>query len=194
MRGKFIVLYGINNLGKTTQAKRLVQKLVQSGRKAKYLKYAVYGLEPSGKRLNDYLRAGNPEKLTAKQAQEIYAENRAQYEPTLKNDLESGMDIVAEDYWGTGVAWGAGAGVNKDFLLKLNERFNFEDIAILLTGTRFESRVEKDHLHERDIEFTNIAEKVHQELAREFGWKIVNANQDKEKVTEDIWEHVKKII
>ena len=41
-RGKFIVLYGINNLGKTTQAKMLVDKLKLHGLEAEYLKYPVY--------------------------------------------------------------------------------------------------------------------------------------------------------
>jgi thymidylate kinase len=44
MKGKFIVLYGINNLGKTTQAKLLVEKFQKEGLKAEYMKYAVYSL------------------------------------------------------------------------------------------------------------------------------------------------------
>ena len=42
MRGKFIVLYGINNLGKTTQAKFLVEKLQSQGLRAEYVKYPIY--------------------------------------------------------------------------------------------------------------------------------------------------------
>ena len=42
--GKFIVIYGVNNLGKTTQANMLVQKLKASGLKAEYLKYPIYDL------------------------------------------------------------------------------------------------------------------------------------------------------
>src|SRR3990167_10147152 len=83
MPGKFIVIYGINNLGKTTQAKLLVEKLNAAGRRAKYLKYPIYDLSPSGPRLNEYLRGGNPEKLDARTAQILYAKNREQYEPTL---------------------------------------------------------------------------------------------------------------
>src|SRR3989344_1533022 len=179
MTGKLIVLYGINNLGKSTQARILVERLNSAGRKAKYLKYPIYDLEPTGPALNSYLRGGNPDKLTAKDAQILYAKNREQYEPTLKMDLESGRDVVAEDYWGTGVAWGIGGGVGKDFLLG---------------GKRFESSIEKDHLHETDAGFINKVDAIHKELAAEFGWKIVDANQDKEKVAEDIWQEVIKIL
>ena len=48
-KGLFVVLHGINNLGKTTQAKLLVEKLQSEGHKAEYMKYPVYDLDPSGK-------------------------------------------------------------------------------------------------------------------------------------------------
>lgn len=188
--GKFIVIYGVNNLGKTTQAKFLVEKLNTEGRKVKYLKYPIYDLPPSGPRLNKYLRGGNPEKLDARAAQILYAENRAQYEPTLLSDLNAGHDIVAEDYWGTGVAWGMGAGVDKQFLLDLNRKFRREDLAILLVGERFASGKEEGHLHETDEKFMSKVEKVHRELAKEFGWKIVDASGSIEEVNERIWNHL----
>ena len=84
--------------------------------------------------------------------------------------------------------------MDENFLLELNKHFNFEDLAILLTGKRFETAVEKDHLHEKDLEFTNKVEQVHQELAKEFGWKVVNGNQAVEDVSREIWEKVKGIL
>ncbi|MBI4050096.1 MAG: hypothetical protein HY398_01460 [Candidatus Doudnabacteria bacterium] len=186
-KGKFIVLYGINNLGKSTQARLLVEKLLAQGRKAKYIKYPIYDLEPSGPLLNNYLREGNTYKLTPKEAQIIYAFNRAQYEPELKNQLERGIDILAEDYWGTGVAWGMGAGEDKKFLLELNSGFLREDLAFLFVGERFATGLEKDHKHETDEELIKRVDEAHRDLAKKFGWKIVNANESVEKVNEAIF-------
>lgn len=193
-RGKFIVIYGINNLGKTTQAKLLVEKLKSLERKAEYLKYPIYDLEPSGAILNAYLRERNPVKLSPREAQIVYAMNRAQYEPELKSKLESGIDMVSEDYWGTGVAWGVGAGVDKDFLLKINSNFLKEDLAMLFVGRRFATGIENRHLHEADQELTRRVEAAHNELGKEFGWKIVNANQSVEKVVAEVWKEVEKIL
>ena len=92
-RGKFIVLYGINNIGKTTQAKLLAEKLNSAGLKTEYLKYPIYDLEPSGKLLNNYLREGNIYNLTPREAQIIYALNRTQYEKKLLAKLESGINV-----------------------------------------------------------------------------------------------------
>ncbi|MDP3741296.1 MAG: hypothetical protein Q8R08_03130 [bacterium] len=192
--GKFIVIYGINNLGKSTQARLLVEKLKSEGREAEYLKYPIYSLAPSGPALNEYLRHGNPQKLSPKQAQVLFAENRAQFEPDLKAKLESGIDIVAEDYWGTGVAWGIGAGVDKHFLLKLNNAFLREDLALLFQGKRFVSGFEENHLHEQDSEFTNKVEKIHRELGQEFGWKTIDAGGSIEEVSVRVWNEVAKIM
>lgn len=186
-KGKLIVIYGINNLGKSTQAKLLVEKLKSLGRKAEYLKHPVYDLKPSGPALNKYLREGNPEKLSPKQAQILFAQNREKYEPTLRAKLENGTDIVGEDYWGTGVAWGIGAGVDKDFLLEINRKFLREDLALLFVGARFESGVEGNHLHETDSELTRRVQEAHNELGKEFGWKIVDASGSIEEVRERVW-------
>ncbi len=193
-RGRFIVIYGINNLGKTTQAKLLVERLKSLGRKAEYLKYPVYDLGPSGPDLDEYLRHANPKRLDAEQAQTLFAENRTQFEPTLKSKLANGIDIVAEDYWGTGLAWGIGAGADKGFLLKINRNFLREDLALLLVGKRFDSGKETNHLHEKDDELTKRVGAAHNELAKEFNWKIIEANQSIEKVGDDVWKEVKQIL
>src|SRR3989344_7041055 len=104
--GKFIVIYGINNLGKSTQAKILVEKLGQEGFSAEYLKYTIYDLKPSGPIINDYLREGNRDNLSPREIQILYTMNRYQFESRLKDKLSQGVNIVAEDYTGTGLAWG----------------------------------------------------------------------------------------
>jgi len=188
--GKLIVLYGINNLGKTTQAKLLVEKLRSQNLKAEYLKYPLYDLEPSGPLINDYLRQDNPFKLSAREAQLLYTMNRWQYQETLKHRLESGEYIIAEDYTGTGMAWGLGAGVAKNFLLKINEGLLIEDLAILFQGERFLQAVEDGHRHENDDSLTKTVDLAHQELAKTYGWHNINANNSIETIAEEIWQIV----
>lgn len=188
MKGKFIVLYGINNLGKTTQIDLLIPKLQALGITASYLKYGVYDLKPSGEMLNEYLRKGNPYHFSPREFQMCQVLNRTQYEPILKQRLDSGEWIIAEDYKGTGIAWGIGAGVDKDFLLRINSHLLEEDLAILFDGERFVSGIEKHHTHEQDAELTNKVRSIHLELAQSFGWSIVNANQSLEDVHAQLWK------
>lgn len=176
MKGKFIVLYGINNLGKTTQAEMLVDYLNQRGIPAVYLKYAIYDLEPTGPRINAYLRRGNPEHLTPKDFQELQVQNRKDYEPILQQKLDNGIWVIAEDYVGTGIAWGVGAGVNQDYLEEINSQLLEEDLAFFFDGERFKTGIEKVHTHEQDNELTEKVRRVHQDLAKKHGWIPINAN------------------
>jgi len=192
--GKFIVFYGINNLGKTTQVKKLVERLKAEGHPVEYLKYAIYDLEPSGPILNDYLREGNPHNLSAREFQIFQAMNRTQYDPILRKKIENGAIIVAEDYIGTSIAWGMGAGVDKEFLVKINSHCLKEDLVLLLDGERFTSGIEEKHKHETDEELTNKVRQIHLDLGKEHGWQKINANQGIEKVHEDIWQLVNNLL
>lgn len=193
-RGKFIVLYGINNLGKTTQAKILVDQLNFCGLKAEYLKYPVYNLIPSGEILNSFLRQGNPYNLTPKEAQIIYALNRTQYEKTLLDKLASGINIIAEDYTGTGIAWGMGDGVDEQFLKYINSHLLKEDMSFLFDGERFKQATEKNHRNETDDELTNKVRLAHLKLGWENNWIKINANLKIEQIHQYIWNHLLKIL
>lgn len=192
MKGKFIVFYGINNLGKTTQAKLLVEKLQQKGLQAEYLKYPIYDLAPSGPILNKYLRGGNPHELSAREAQIIYTLNRTQFETELKNKLTNGINIISEDYVGTGLAWGIGAGVEERFLKFINSHLLAEDIAFLFDGERFTDSTEKNHKHETDNELLEKVRKTHLRLGEEFGWKKINANLSIEEIHRQILQYIER--
>jgi len=193
-KGKFIVLYGINNLGKTTQAKMLVHKLITHGFKAEYLKYPIYDLAPSGVVLNNYLRGGNFFNLSPREAQIFYAKNRTQYEKKLLKKLNEGVNIIAEDYTGTGLAWGIGGGVDEMFLKYINSHLLKEDLAFLFDGERFTHATERGHKHETDNELLERVRKIHLRLGQELGWKKINANLSVEEIHERLWKEIIKII
>ncbi|MEK7187676.1 MAG: hypothetical protein AAB691_02420 [Patescibacteria group bacterium] len=186
--GKLIVLYGVNNIGKTTQTALLVSRLKEAGKNAFSMKAPLYDLKPSGPMINEYLREGNPHELVPREAQILYAMNRVQYESELVNRLEQGEWIVFEDYWATSAAWGGASGVSLDFLIQLNEYMYPPDLNILMAGTRFLSSVEEKHKHERNTELADKAVSIFESLAKQYSWPVVSANQSIEQVHEDIWQ------
>lgn len=186
-KGQFIVFYGVNGLGKTTQAKLLVENLiVKFGKNSEYLKYAVYNLEPSGFLISNYLKEGNIHNFTPREFQLLQVLNRTQYEPKLKEKFEKGTWIVAEDYIGTGVAWGMAASIDKELLIKLNSHLLKENLGILFEGQPFPESLEKNNIHESDLAVLEKVENNFKLLANEFGWHKINANQSVEKVQEEI--------
>ena len=192
--GKFIVLYGINNLGKTTQAKMLVNKLNTLGARAEYLKYPVYSLSPSGEIINNFLRKGNIFALSPREAQIFYAFNRTQYQDKLIKKLKSGITIVAEDYSGTSYAWGASNGVDEQFLKYINSHLIKEDAAFLLDGDRYTDSREKGHKFENNYDLIRKSRRAHLKFAREFKWRIINANLPINDIHQIILHELKKII
>ncbi|MDD4333229.1 MAG: hypothetical protein PHT51_03895 [Patescibacteria group bacterium] len=194
MKGKFIVIYGINNLGKTTQAKLLVENLNNQNIKTEYIKYPIYSMEPAGKLINSYLREGNPDNFSPRELQLLHYIDRITFEPILKEKLSQGINIVAEDYFGTGMAWGMSAGVDEKFLSYLYKFLYKEDLAILLDGERFKNAVEKNHKHEEDDKLTKKSREIHLYLAKKYKWKVVNANQNIKKVQSDVWNKIKLLI
>ncbi len=194
MAGKFIVLYGTNNTGKTTQAKLLVEKLNKEGKKSEYLKYPVYDIVPSGVILNNFLREGNKYNLTLREAQIIYAINRTQFEGILKSKLNDGINIIAEDYIGTSIAWGVGSGVDEEFLIEINSHLLKEDISFLFDGERFLESIEDGHKFENDNDLIGRVRNIHLGLSKKHQWKKINANLSIDEIHKILWDEISKEI
>ncbi len=186
-KGKFVVIYGNNNIGKTTQAKLLIERMKRENYSVKYIKYPIYDLAPTGPMINDYLRKGNPYNLSAREAQTLYAMNRTQFEPMLKSWLNEGISVVAEDYIGTSLGWGTGTGVKKEYLLEVNSHLLKEDIILFMDGDRFLVSKEKKHIHEQNDELINKVGGIFRELADEFKWNKVKAVGSIEEIHERMW-------
>ena len=183
-KGKFIVLYGNNNVGKSTQAKLLVEWFKQQGKAVYYLKYPIYDLAPSGYMVTAYLREDNPYNLSPREIQIIYALNRTQYEKELIQLLEDGVTVIAEDYTGTGIAWGISGGVEKKFLIEVNQHLLKEDTSLFLEGKRHLVGKEDKHVHEQDDERMEKMNQIFDELAEEFNWTRISARGSIEEVHE----------
>lgn len=191
MKGKFIVIYGINNIGKSTQARLLAGRLKHEGIEARYVKYPIYDLEPTGPRLDRILRHDAESDIRETDLQMIYAQNRRDFQRELQEILEKGKWVVAEDYTGTGIAWGWTKGADLDTLENMNRDLLKEDLAILLDGDRFIEGKEHNHIHERQDALADECRKNHLAFAERYGWSVVDANRSIDEVQSDIWEIVK---
>ncbi|OGY89288.1 MAG: hypothetical protein A2927_00440 [Candidatus Komeilibacteria bacterium RIFCSPLOWO2_01_FULL_45_10] len=192
--GLFIVIYGINNLGKSTQARLLSESLNKVDLPAKYLKYPIYELKPTGPKINEVLRGAHGQQISEEELQGFYTQNRRDYQPQLIKMINEGVNVVAEDYIGTGLAWGWSKGADLEDLIAMNRGLVKPDIEILLDGERFIEAKEDGHLHESDEKLMERCRLNHLKLAEQFGWDMVNANQEIEEVHQDILEIMERKI
>jgi thymidylate kinase len=184
-RGLFFVIYGSNNLGKSEQVRRLAARLVMEQNQVLVIKYPIYKLEPTGPQINGILRDPNhPDRgLSELEFQKLYAQNRRDFQDTIVELLNAGVNVIAEDYTGTGISWGMTRDVALEKLEEINEGLLEPDLAILLDGERFSTGVEQGHRNESDAEkIWDKNREMHRLLGERFKWKVVNANQSMESV------------
>jgi thymidylate kinase len=190
MKGKFITLYGINNIGKSTHAKRLVEKLEQKGFKAFYVKYPVYDVIPSGPFINNILRGNDSQTISEEELQLWYVVNRYQYQKEVERMTNEGFIVVAEDYSGTGIAWGIAKGLDEKWVENINSKLLKEDLAIMLEGERDKSACEARHVHEQNETLIEKCTFVHSQLADKYGWRRVQLQKNVEDTAKLIWDIV----
>lgn len=190
MNGKFIVIYGANNLGKSLQIKLLTKYCVKNNIPHKTIKYLIYDLEPNGPLLNSILRKHTLSHFSEIEIQKIFAKNRSNYEPILSDLLERGINVIAEDYTGTGIAWGMVRGARLTDLENINKGCRKEDYAILLYGKRFMSGKESNHKNEDDMNIWENSQKKHLALADRYQWHTIHATQLPQTIHRKIVEYI----
>jgi thymidylate kinase len=178
-KGNLIVIYGANNLGKTAQMNKLEELWQELERPYVRLKYPIYDLEPTGPLINSVLREGVV--MSDEELQGVYAQNRMDFQAQVEWYLKNHVDVLAEDYVGTGLAWGLTRGVPRETLDNLNRGLLRPNIEILLDGERLSSGIEKQHRFEQGDDWEKNRQ-IHRELACEFGWKVVDASGTIEQV------------
>lgn len=188
-KGKFIVIYGSNNTGKTTQIKMIYKKLISLGAQVACVKYPIYDINNDGYRIWQYLRKEECQKenLNSTQFQELCAKNRRDFEPILVKMLEAGIYVIAEEYVGTGIAWGMTQNVPYNKLIKMNKGLYEPDLSILLDGEIIHGSVEKGHrFTDTDAEVLKRNRQIHRDLAQKYNWEVVNADRNPVEVFRDI--------
>lgn len=184
MKGNLVVLYGVNNIGKTTQQELLLKALGEQGHQVVERKSPNYDLA-SGTLINSLLRSGE-QKVPPAELQLWMAVNMHQDKPPISALLDEGKTVILEDYWGTTLAWGLAHGVPREKLDTMVTGLPAPDIAILLDGERFLESKEEGHIHESDDELAGRVVGHLKNLAKEYRWDVVTANQPIDKVHQDI--------
>ena len=189
-KGKFITIYGINNIGKSTHAQILTERLIAEGYDVEFLKYPNYAMEPSGPFLDHVLRGDEKQSLSEEELQLWFVLNRFQFQPEIEKKLAEGKILIVEDYIGTGIAWGMAKGLKREWLECVNAPLLKEDFSIYLRGRRKETAIEDRHIHERNEELIGKCLKTHEELCTDYKWNVVEMEEEITETAGLIWVEV----
>jgi thymidylate kinase len=190
-KGLFIVMYGPSGVGKTRELDMLEEKLKNMGCECKRVQYPIFRLGEAGPKLEKIVWGRVP-RIPEEEMQTLFAQNRRDFDPTLRSWLDSGVTVLAEDYYGTGVVWGVTRGVSMEKMEQLNEGAVQPDISILIDGPRrIDLREGEGHIYNIDEEEWYRARKVYLQMADKYGWVRVGGDAPIITVGNRIWTIVK---
>ncbi|KAH7033568.1 thymidylate kinase-domain-containing protein [Microdochium trichocladiopsis] len=104
VRGAFIVFEGLDRAGKTTQAKLLQQRCVESGRQVKYMRFPDR-TTPIGQMIDAYLRGETETEDHVIHL--LFSANRWEAINKIKAELAAGTTIICDRYYHSGIVYSA---------------------------------------------------------------------------------------
>jgi len=194
MKGKFIVLEGIDGSGCETQSKLLVNHLNALGKSAVRLAYPDYK-NPIGNLIHDYLH--HKHDLSPELQLLMYGSDMIKDKDRIRSWLNEGTTVVADRYFTSTIAYQCIQTVPIDKALKFSRMFEMPTPTIILylkisTGTSIQRKMkEKNNLDKFEIneKFLKKVAAHYQKLAKEnvfSTWKTIDGEQDVERVFQEI--------
>ena len=188
--GQIIVLEGLDKSGKTTQTSMLFDYL-QNKKPGKVLliSFPDYSTQ-IGKLIRDFLD-GKAE-FSSETLHILLAANRREKKELIQQYLRNGNTILMNRYYHSNLAYGIANGLSKEWLLNLEVGMPKEDITILLdvapeiTQSRVVDNEFDADIFEKDKEFLNRVRTNYLNLAKEYGWAVIQSHQSKGEVFDSI--------
>lgn len=217
MKGKLIVLEGIDGSGKETQSNLLEKKLKEKGREVMHISFPDYE-SPSSALVKMYLKGDfgkNPEDVNPYAASLFYAVDRfASYRMKWKDFYEKGGIVIADRYTTSNMVHQMTKYEDevkrKDFLswLEKTEYGELElprpdlvillDIPLSLSENLVKERAKQGgsmDIHKQHLDYLKKCYDAYQELVSLYGWKRISCAEDgKLRSIEDIGKDVEKAV
>ncbi|MFP3215252.1 MAG: dTMP kinase [Candidatus Micrarchaeota archaeon] len=191
--GLFIAFEGLDGAGSTTQAYLLEQYLKQKNK-------VLLTKEPTQNIIGGIIRAvlKGDLKLSSQTLQLLFAADRANHlEKEILPALKKGFIVISDRYLFSSVAYGASAGLDREWLLKINEKFRMPDITIFL-DVKPETcikRISESRFNFELFEQEEKLRKVREEylaLAEKFSFKVINGEGSIKATHKKVLEIIKK--
>ncbi|KAK7745651.1 Thymidylate kinase [Diatrype stigma] len=104
VRGAFIVFEGMDRAGKTTQAKLLQVRCVESGRDVRFMRFPDRST-PIGQMIDSYLKGQS--EIEDHVIHLLFSANRWEAANKIKSDLAAGRTVVCDRFYHSGIVYSA---------------------------------------------------------------------------------------
>jgi dTMP kinase len=198
--GRFVVLEGGEGTGKSTQAKRLVARVRDSGRDA--LLTHEPGDSDVGRAIRDLL-LHEDFTLDGRGELLLMLADRAQHvSEVIRPALAAGQVVVCDRFTPSSLAYqGVGRGLGVDAVEQMSAFATdglAPDLVIVLdlADATAETRIgaARDRMERAGFEFHAAVREAYRKLAAERGWTVVDASGSRDDVAQRIWAAVERVL
>lgn len=190
-----ITFEGIDQSGKETQSKMLTNRLRDLGYSVGHINFPNYET-PIGREIRAYLDGRNDYSPMVRQM--LYAVNRYEMMDKIEKMLEENDFVIADRYIPSGLAYGVVNGIDAKWATNLESYLPQPDVVVVLDISSEVSRSrkseEKRDVYEKSYEFLDRVRSTYLELAKEYGWIVVDASKPIQAVHKDIWERFSQML
>ncbi len=190
MNGAFVVIEGIDGAGKSTVCRRVSEKLASRGIEV------VLTAEPTHEGIGAFIRSGAAGLVSQRTEALLFVADRNDHTERIMADVAAGRVVVCDRYFASTVAyqsaWLNGDGTDRDWLILINSDFTgVPDVTVLLdidpaTGmARAGFRGEEVSKFEEERFLTQVRAN-YLRLANEFGFTVVDASADPDRVLAEV--------
>ena len=206
MRGKFIVIEGIDGCGKTTQIEEIARWLPTSGlmnENSKLIKTREPGGSLLGKKLRNLILENNQNNQPCSLAELLlYSADRAEHVAKIISPaLEKEDWVISDRFADSTLAYqGYGRNINLEIIKNIESivcQGKHPDLTIFLEISAEESILRRkndvpDRIESEGINFLQKVNEGFKLIAKEKKWKVISATQDINTVSNEIKETLLK--
>lgn len=184
---------GCDRAGKTTQCKKLVERLKSKEMNVKFMNFPNRETS-SGKMIDAYLR--NKENLSDEGIHLLFTVNRWEAKNQMENDLKAGTTIIVDRYSYSGIAYSAAKGLDFEWCKSPEKGLLRPDLVIYLTLTD-EVMARRGGFGEERYESSEMQQKVKKMFEKMIVaplWQVVDADKTEDNLSEELEKIVIKKI
>ncbi|MDG6956571.1 MAG: dTMP kinase [Nitrososphaerota archaeon] len=190
--GIFIAIEGVDAVGKRTQTSLLKSWLRVRGLSVRTLSFPAYETD-IGKQIRGFLdgKLTYPPQVRAM----LYAANRWEKKAELEATLSKSDAIIVDRYIGSNLAYGVSSGLDLEWLRALDTGLPEPDVTLVLDAPLAKTmprRGRRKDSYEGDVRLQASARRAYLELAKGFGWTVVDASRGIQEVSGSIRTAVSK--
>jgi dTMP kinase len=188
--GKLIVIDGIDQAGKKTQAQMLTKKLHALRYKSWNWSFPDYKT-PIGSELRKYLAGKN--RFNFHTVHMLYAANRWERADSIARQIISGGIVVVNRYMSSNLAYGIAHGLQADWIESLEKGLPKASLVLILDVSPRASFRRKKRLrdvHEENLHYLAKVRTAYLRLAKKYGWKVVDGERDPKDVHLELWRYI----